>query len=414
VSVSRKLGDLLVEQVRITPLELQEALRAQRIFGGSLGTHLLQLGFVSEAELGSALEQVHGVPAVSRAELLTAAPEVVAMLPTDYARRHRALPFRVEGDELHLVLQNPADTLALHEAAFLTGFRVVAHVAPEAVIRDAIAAHLRLDPGAATPATGAVSASAPPVQDVTTGPMRASDRQAAAARPVPLALRASAPIDTNPVVVTPVGPPARPSASAGERERPGAPDDEESPTAALRHPAAASGATARPDAGAGDPLADVGRRLAAATTRDEVLEIVLDELASHFPRACAFAVRGREAILWRSTGLPRTPTRPIAIPLDESSVLSFPDDGPALRYGPVAATSSNQDLYILLGGRIPRIALVIPVQVKKRTVVVLYGDDPEGASPPPDFVRVRRLAALTAWALEAVILRGKILRESGA
>jgi hypothetical protein len=173
-------------------------------------------------------------------------------------------------------------------------------------------------------------------------------------------------------------------------------------------------ATGRAGAAPGDPLAEAGRRLAAATTRDEVLAVALDEMAALFPRACAFAVRGREALLWRSTGLPRTPTRPIAIPLEESSVLSLPDDGPAMRYGPVASTPANQDLYILLGGRIPRVALVVPVQVKKRTVVVLYGDDPEGTSRPPDFVRVRRLAALTSWALEAVILRGKILRESGA
>jgi hypothetical protein len=406
--VSKKLGDLLVEQGRITPLELQEALRAQRIFGGSLGTHLLQLGFVSESELGAALEVVHGVPAVGRAALLTAPPGVFALLPADYTRRHRALPFRVEGDELHLALQNPADTLALHEAAFLTGFRVVPHIAPEAVIKDALAAHLRLDADAAP--------GGPPVRDVTTGPMHAAGPSRPDRAPDPPGRPPAAAVDTNPVVVSRARPPAPPPGALSPPAAPPEPlDDEESPTAALRHPAAAHGAIAGPAGpGPGDPLAEVGRRLAAASSRDEVLAVALEEMAAHFPRVCAFAVRGREAVLWRSAGLPRTPSRPIAIPLDESSVLAFPDEGPAVRYGPVAATAANQDLYILLGGRIPRVALVVPVQVKKRTVVVLYGDDPEGTSRPPDFVRARRLAALTAWALEAVILRGKILRESGA
>ncbi len=412
--MSRKLGDLLVEQGRITPLELQEALRAQRIFGGSLGTHLLQLGFVSESELGTALETVHGVPCVGRAELVTAAPEVFALLPADYARRHRALPFRVEGDELFLALQNPADTLALHEAAFLTGFRVVPHVAPEAVIRDALAAHLRLDLASAATTSARAPMPAPPVQDVTTGPMRATDRQARALSPSPAIRPPGAAVDTNPIVVASGTPPHARAGAGVEGPAGEAPDDEESPTAALRHPVTASGATGRSSSAAPDPLADVGRRLASATTRDGVLAVALAEIAAHFPRACAFALRGDEAVLWSSSGLPRPPTRPIAIPLDETSVLSFADDGPVVRYGPVAATPSNQDLYILLGGRIPRVALVVPVQVKKRTVVVLYGDDPEGTSRPPDFVRVRRLAALTSWALEAVILRGKILRESGA
>ncbi len=244
--------------------------------------------------------------------------------------------------------------------------------------------------------------------------MLATARPAPAPRPAPPAPSPAAAVDTNPVVVA-AGTPARASTlpPAGKAARNGS-DDEESPTAALRHPAAAIGATSPSGNAAPDPLAAVGRRLAAATTRDEVLAVALEEVAAHFPRACAFALRGDEAVLWSSSGLPRPPTRPIAIPLDETSVLSFPDDAPTIRYGPVATTPSNQDLYILLGGRIPRVALVVPVQVKKRTVVVLYGDDPEGTSRPPDFVRVRRLAALTAWALEAVILRGKILRESGA
>ncbi|MCU0232298.1 MAG: hypothetical protein MUC67_13170 [Acidobacteria bacterium] len=413
--MSKKLGDLLVEQGRVTPLELQEALRAQRIFGGSLGTHLLQFGFLTEAELGAALEEVHGVPAVSRAELLAALPGLFALLPVDFARRHRALPFRIEGDALHLALQNPADSLALHEAAFLTGYRVVPHVAPEAVIRDALTSQLRGEPpGGTAPAPPAASGPGAPPPDVTTGPMRAASPPAAASAAPAAARPPAAAVDTNPVVVTRRGPP-RTAVPPAPAPGPEPVEEEESPTAALHHPVAARGASAeRPEGDGGDPLAETGRRLAAATTRDEVLAVALDEMASHFPRVCAFAIRGREAMLWRSSGLPRTPTRPVAIPLDESSILAFPDDGPVLRYGPVAATPANQDLYILLGGRIPRVVLVVPVQVKKRTVVVLYGDDPDGTAPPPDFVRVRRLAALTAWALEAVILRGKILRASGA
>ncbi len=383
----KKLGELLVEEGRVTPLELQEALRAQRIFGGSLGSHLLQLGVISEEELAAALERIHGLPSVGRGELLAASRAVRALLPADFVRRHRAIPFRVENDELHLAMQCPADTIALHEAAFLTGYRVVPHVAPEAVLRDAIAAHQR-------------NATA------TTGPMSAA---AAARRSAPPSRGVDPARDTNPVVVTPRPPGAPHPGPALHPPEPPAPiSEEESPTAEL-HGSPATDARAGSSA-----LAVTGRRLADAGTRDEVLGIALDEIAACFPRACVFAIRGREALLWDSRGLPRTPGRPLAIPLDESSILCAPEGSAELRYGPVAATASNQDFYLLLGGKFPRVALVAPVPVRQRTVVVLYGDDPAGTAAPPDFARLRRMSALVAWALESVILRGKILRESGS
>ena len=61
--MARRLGETLIDDGHLSPRQLQESLRSQRIFGGSLGTHLLQLGFVDEATLLSALARVHGSPA---------------------------------------------------------------------------------------------------------------------------------------------------------------------------------------------------------------------------------------------------------------------------------------------------------------------------------------------------------------
>ncbi|MBP7146181.1 MAG: hypothetical protein KBD01_01465 [Acidobacteria bacterium] len=343
--MARRLGEVLISEERLTPRQLEEALRTQRIFGGSLGTHLLQLGFVDEGTLGAALALMHGVPAVGRGHLSAAPARVVALLPADYARRHRAVPFRVEGDDLHLAMQNPADTLALHEAAFLTGFRVVPHVAPEAVIRDALALHYPTG----TPA--------------------------------------------------PVPPAVEPEAG------------ETAPVSAPAPPTAAAETTARTAAGRG--LGEAGRRLASALDRDAVLGVALDELAREFPRAAVFAVRGNEAVLWRARGLPTTAGgRPLAVSLEDGSVLAAAAGKGEISYGPVPATTANQDLYILFGGRVPRVALVVPVALRGRTVAILYADDPAGGALPPDFGRIRRLGLCVALALEAVILRGKILRES--
>jgi hypothetical protein len=56
--------------------------------------------------------------------------------------------------------------------------------------------------------------------------------------------------------------------------------------------------------------------------------------------------------------------------------------------------------------------MVLPVQVKGHTILVLYGDDLEEASVAPDFQRLRKVAALASLSLEILILRAKILRET--
>ncbi len=321
--MARKLGEFLIEEGLLTPSQLQLGIEAQRQRGGSLGTNLLALGLLDEDALARLLGRVYGVPSASRGELLAAAPEIVALLSADYARRHRALPFRVEGDHLALALQNPNDSLAVHEAAFLTGFVVVPYVAPEVVIRAALARHHHLPEitlgGSATPA---------PVQ---TGPI--------------------APVEPRP---------------------------------------------------------ELARRLADAGTRDAVVAIALDELALLLPRALAFAVRGGEALLVSSRGAEIPPARTVAVPAGEPSVLTPAIEG-RIVYGPVKLGPGNQDLYTLLGGRTPASALVGPAQVRGRTALLLYADDPAGSLVRPDVDRFRRLLALTGSALEIALIRAKML-----
>jgi hypothetical protein len=402
--MARKLGELLIDGGILEPRQLEEALRTQRIFGGSLGSTLLQLGFVDEITLGKVLGRIYSLPAVARRDLLAASPDVVGLLPKDFARRHRALPFRLEGHRLHLALQNPADTLAVHEAAFLTGYQVVAHVTPEAVLRDALAYHHSSDPG---PSRKPQPNSAP-------APQAASRERPTTARPDaprpglpddPTASDIAEALRTGPVVV---GQRAQRRDDAAARARAAKP-------AATTGPVSTAGRTTAPSPSSPDsPLADFGRALAAARHREEVLTLVLKELAQHAPRALLFVVRKDSAVLWRAKGATPPPSPRVAVPLGESSVLDPVRETTPFSYGPVAMTNANRDFYTLLGGSQPKVALVLPVFVKKKPVLVLYGDDPTGTAAPPDFRRLRALASLSSWALEALVLRTKILRESGA
>jgi hypothetical protein len=136
--MGRRLGDLLVEAGRVGADELAQALRAQRVSGGTLGTHLVRLGHLSEEELGEALSQLYGVPRASRADLLGAPESLIETLSPEFARRHAAVPFRDDGAALHVAFGDPSDLLALQEAAFLAGRRIVPHTAPEFLLHEAL------------------------------------------------------------------------------------------------------------------------------------------------------------------------------------------------------------------------------------------------------------------------------------
>jgi hypothetical protein len=365
-----KLGQYLVDEGLLTPDQLQAGLEAQRIRGGSLGTNLLAAGSLDESALGRALAAVYGVPPVSRGELLAAPRDVVGLLSADYARRHRALPFRTDGEQLALALQNPNDSLAVHEAAFLTGFVIQPHVAPEVVIRAALAHHHQLPD---LPWAG-LAPSRPAAADAT---------PADAGNPAPAPARADQ--DARPAPV------ARASQARGSRDAP----------AAAATPPAPPAPTTTP--------AGLAERLAGASGRDDVVSTVLDELAAWLPRAAAFAIRGSEALLLSARGIVVPEGRTVAVPTGEPTVLSPALEG-RIAYGAVTTTPGNLDFYTLLGGVAPKAALVVPVTLRSRPVLVLYADDPRGTAPPPDMERVRRLSPLTACALEIALLRVKMMR----
>src|SRR3972149_8886435 len=69
------LGRVLRDRGMITERQLEEGIQHQVVYGGRLGTSLLQLGFITEERLMEALARANGVPA---ADLKGIQPEAVA------------------------------------------------------------------------------------------------------------------------------------------------------------------------------------------------------------------------------------------------------------------------------------------------------------------------------------------------
>ena len=133
-----KLGELLVQNGLITKTQLREALEAQLVFGGRLGTNLVELGMTSTASLAEFLARQLEVGSLEPSELDFLPEEARLALPVDLVERYQIVPLRVEKRTLTLAMADPTDLAAVDAVAFHTGLRIVPVVAPELLVLYAL------------------------------------------------------------------------------------------------------------------------------------------------------------------------------------------------------------------------------------------------------------------------------------
>ena len=70
-----RIGELLVQDGVLTPEQVEKTLTAQKIYGGRLGTNLIEQGYVTEHQLAAALSRQLGIPLVEADRLAKIRPE---------------------------------------------------------------------------------------------------------------------------------------------------------------------------------------------------------------------------------------------------------------------------------------------------------------------------------------------------
>src|SRR5262245_13153544 len=122
-----KLGTLLLRDGIINLDQLEAALRAQVLFGGKLGTNLVELGHISLDTLATYLGKTLGVPAATKEVLEQADAEAVALVPPNMAAAHSAFPFGFEEEPdgrrvLAVAMVDPRSRASVDELERVTGF----------------------------------------------------------------------------------------------------------------------------------------------------------------------------------------------------------------------------------------------------------------------------------------------------
>jgi hypothetical protein len=128
-----KLGSLLLRNAAIGQSQLDAALRNQVLFGGRLGTNLVELGYIDLEHLAAFLEELSGFPSATF-EMLEHAPlELLAKLGSDFAVAHGVIPLgMIENTSTAAVaFIDPFDSSNVDEVVQQLGMPVAPYVVPE-------------------------------------------------------------------------------------------------------------------------------------------------------------------------------------------------------------------------------------------------------------------------------------------
>ena len=126
-----KLGEILIKANLITHEQLDDCLKSQVIFGGKLGTNLIELGYLAEEDLAAYLSRIMGVPAAPADQIMSLPSEIVSVIPRELVEKYKVVPLSLDRKRLTLAMMNPSDIAAIDEISFITGLVIMPVVAPE-------------------------------------------------------------------------------------------------------------------------------------------------------------------------------------------------------------------------------------------------------------------------------------------
>ena len=419
-----RLGDLLIEKTLITDEQRNRAVMRQVRQQGRIGTALLEEE-ASEEIILHGLSVQHRVPPASPEALEQIRADVLRLVPGRVAQRLHAVPFRRDGRSLAVAMRDPGDLPALDELTALTGFRIVPHAALEVRIYALLYRYYAADVEPRYLSAAAFLRETQPASEADAGRADAAGacRVRRAGRTC-ASSRRRRPTSTRPT---------RSARGVSIRATRGSPTTELAPTASLAVTARRmeseifedplASIDPEPDSmefphrleepdgeAGGEPEGEerLVARLGAARSRDDIADAVLEESMRHVRRAALFVAYPDHVRGWAAR--PASPTfSSLRLPDTEPSVFATLRNTEGFYVGPqpdLPGTAST--LEALESNGLGPMA-VVPVNLKGKTVLYLYGEA-ESEERPPSVPALKRLAAMAATALEIVLLKRRLGR----
>ena len=139
-----KLGELLLQYNVVTVTQLQQALQSQKMYGGKLGSHLIEMGLLTHVQLSDFLTKQLSLPAATPKDFENIPPEIASLVTKEFAAKHKLMPICWDKHKVRVAFSDPLDLKAREEAAFMIGKPVIPMVAPESLIQYALSKYYQI------------------------------------------------------------------------------------------------------------------------------------------------------------------------------------------------------------------------------------------------------------------------------
>src|SRR3954468_13415042 len=125
---------MLLRNAAIGLTQLEAALRNQVLYGGRLGTNLVELGYIDLELLSAYLAELTGLPIATPTLLDQADAALLEQLGAEDAHRLRAIPLGYLGEgtgAVAVALVEPGDSWVVEQVALKLGAQITPYVVPE-------------------------------------------------------------------------------------------------------------------------------------------------------------------------------------------------------------------------------------------------------------------------------------------
>jgi len=350
------LLEMLIEASLISRDQFDEALLNRVVFGGKIGTSLIELDLIDEETLARVLSMKLGVPYVHPDQLTNLPDSVIQLVPKELALKYKVVPLRFEKRRLSLAMADPSDLRAIDEISFITNCIIKPLIAPELRLIEALQRYYGYE---------------------------ISERYQHILNKM---------VDWH--------------GSAAEAE------EEQRAHAERIDESALEEAVLVDDEEPVDPhsIPSISEALASAVTRKEIGDILLGYLGHLFDRGALLVVRGNSVYGWRAVNGTREirDFAQFSVGLEEPSVIRTVVEARSPYLGGISKKGADAELIKALGGGSPRATLLMPLQLAGRVVNVLYVDGGE-RDLCERMGDLNRLIRKTTLAFEILVHREKIL-----
>ncbi|PLY11697.1 MAG: general secretion pathway protein GspE [Desulfuromonas sp.] len=368
--MASKLGDMLVIEGLITPEELEEALRYQVIYGGKLGTNLIEMGLVDEGDISLALSRKLGVPYVDTEQLMSLPSGTLKLIPQELVEKYQVIPLRLDKNKLSLVMLNPVDLAAIDDIAFRTGFVIRPLVAPE--VRMVMALEKFYGMKRELRYIQAINAVSEPREK------RNKDKPKGNAPDPRMAELA----DLDLAEIDDVF-----ELSEVELIEEEVIDAEVIDSYSLEH---------------------TFDQLAEAKDRDQIASTLIQYLGQEYTNCALFMVKGRIASGWTTVheGIYNDEFPQFQFSLDHPSVISMIEENRSFFLGPIPDTPQNRNWLTPVKGEVGKPAILVPIMMLGRVVAILFAQGRDDLAGHLSELQV--LGSKAAMAFDILILKSKI------